>query len=562
MPGIFANRSGSQAETSGLPGVSYNDDMHRILEMPLRDPLEHADALVAYMTNLLKKPEGTMTLRPLQALGLVEAHDYGGMLGLLSVGEGKTLLSYLLPTVTKADHAVLIVPAAHLTSGKTEHEFAELAEHWQVDPKVRFTITSYQLISIRPTLLDDLDPDLIIADEVHKLKNPKSACTKRVRRYMQQRAKAGKRMQFCGLSGTLTDRSFRDWWHLQQWALPPEVHPLPYHYPTMLTWCEALDEKLKTRRPVGELSRFAPEDPTPDGIRTAFGERLRKTPGVVASSGGEVAASIQFNVVQHSVPAIDELVSTMRKTWATPAEEFSEASDLWRHAREMANGFYYKFETPPPPVWSDARREFNSMVRQVLKHSRTYDSMSQVKEAYADAPVVHKWVQTEPTFKPVSIPVWFTDYVVEAAAEWARKTQGLVWVEHIAVGQRLEQEYGLPYFGQLGRSADGRSILKHKGACAVSQAAISEGFNLQYGWYQNLILNMQCTGFRIQQLMGRTHRQGQPEDTVHFTYLATVPEQVTGFRQMQDLALYQQQTTGQKQKLCLADITHIGALGA
>ncbi len=542
---------------SGLPGISFSDELRRILDMPLRDPAPLADALVDYMTTWLRTPDGTMRLRPLQALGLVEAHDYQGMLGLLPVGEGKTLLSYLLPLVLEAKRAVLVVPASLVD--KTHEEFAELRAHWRHAP---MEVTSYELISRRPSLLDELAPDLLICDEVHGLKDPKSAATKRVWRYIRKCATEHRRLQFCGLSGTIAARSFQDWWHIQQWALPPAVQPLPYRYPIMLSWCEALDEKLKTRRPVGELARLSPGDPSPEGIRAAFGERLRMTPGVISSKGGEVAASIHFTVVQHSVPAIDEAVTTMRATWATPDEEFTEASDMWRHAREMANGFYYKWETPAPPEWLDARKAFNAYVRQVLKNSRTYDTMGQVKAAFPEAPEVAAWAELEHTFDPVTVPVWFTDDVVEAAAGWAKETEGLVWVEHTAVGERLEQLYGIPYFGEQGRTREGVSILHHTGPAIVSQKAVSKGFNLQHKWHQNLLLNVTPAGWRYEQLIGRTHRQGQPHDTVYFIVIVTVAEQLAGFQQAQADARYEQHITGQRQKLCLADVTNTGALCA
>ena len=557
LEGLFAAGMMPSAEGSGLPGISFSDELRRILDMPLRDPLPLAAQLVDYMTAWLKTPAGTMKLRPLQALGLVEAHDLQGMLGLLPVGEGKTLLSFLLPLVLGAARPVLVVPAS--LEEKTRLEFAELCEHWQHAP---MHVTSYELISRRPKLLDELAPDLLVCDEVHGLKDPKSAATKRVWRYIRKCATEHRRLRFVGLSGTIAARSFQDWWHIQQWALPPAVQPLPYSYPIMLSWCEALDEKLSTRRPVGALAELSPADPTPAGVRAAFGERLRQTPGVISSKGGEVAASIQVQVLQQSIPIIDEHVTTLRRTWATPAEEFTEAADMWRHAREMANGFYYRWRVPAPEPWLDARREFNAYVRQVLKGSRTFDTMGQVKEAHADAPPVSAWAAIEHTFEPETVPVWFTDDVLEAAAAWAKHTGGLVWVEHTAVGERLAECFGVPYFGEQGRSRTGRSILHHEGAAAVSQKAVSKGFNLQHGWHQNLLLNVTPAGWRYEQLFGRTHRQGQPHDTVYFTVVVTVAEQLAGFRQAQSDALYEQQTTGQQQKLCLADVTNTGALCA
>ncbi len=555
---------GSVEDTS-LPGVALSSELRRVLDIPLRDPIPLAERLVDPLTRRLRTPSGTMTLRPLQALALVEAHDFGGLLGLLPVGEGKTLLSFLLPLVLGKPRPLLIVPAA--LEEKTEIEFAELREHWQYVP---MPITSYELISRRPELLDELAPDMIVCDEVHALKSPKSACTKRVYRYLRKRAKARKATTFCGLSGTIAARSFRDWWHLQQWALKPELQPLPYDFPTCLSWCEALDEKLGTRRPLGDLSRFCvdftPNDvllePEPKHVRTAFGKRLRMIPSIVSSQGGEVKASIRVNVKLGSVPVIDQAVSKMRKTWATPGgEEFTEAADLWRHARELANGFYYRWQPMPPLEWLDARSEFMKLVRQVLHGSRTFDTMAQVRDAYASDPRVRHWQAIEPTFEPNTVPVWLTDDVLEYAQAWGQQRGGLVWVEHCAVGERLEDDFGLPYFRAQGRTRDGASIMHHTGPAAVSQAAVSRGFNLQR-YDQNLVLNATPIGTRYEQLFGRTHRQGQDADVVTFDILVTVAEQLAGFEQARLDAAYEQQTTGQKQKLCLADVTQTGALRA
>ncbi len=79
------------------------------------------------------------------------------------------------------------------------------------------------------------------------------------------------------------------------------------------------------------------------------------------------------------------------------------------------------------------------------------------------------------------------------------------------------------------------------------------GFNLQYKWHRNLVLNSPPVGKHYEQFIGRTHRRGQKESTVYVTMLHAVEEQREGFRQARADALYNQQTTGQPQKLCFAD---------
>ena len=89
----------------------------------------------------------------------------------------------------------------------------------------------------------------------------------------------------------------------------------------------------------------------------------------------------------------------------------------------------------------------------------------------------------------------------------------------------------------------------------MSSIAVAEGFNLQ-SYFRNLILNATPSGLLWQQLMGRTHRFGQEADTVFFTVLTNVAEQMDGLRRAITDAEYIQATTGQAQKLCLADMAN------
>jgi hypothetical protein len=534
---------GRQPTYSGLPGPDSTPELRRILSIPLRDPEPLAAQLAAPLTTMLKTPAGTMSLRPIQALALAEAHDHRGLLALIGVGLGKTLISYLLPAVLKPRSPLLIVPAALMH--KTTRDFADLAQHWSAPPP---QVSSYEWISRNPEGLETLAPDLLIFDEVHGLKDPQAACTRRVRRYMQAKPST----TVCAMSGTLTARSFMDWWHIQRWCLRPEFQPLPYAWPEVQSWCEALDEKLKQRRPPGALVEFGAKDAT--GIRQAYGQRLRQIPSVVASQSTGVDCSLRIDVKRLSVPEVDQHVADMRRTWALPTgEDFFEAVDLWRHAREMANGFFYLWDPPPPEDWRFARSEAMRLVRHVLKHSRTYDTPTQVLDAYAGDPLIQAWRALEPTYTPNTVAQWFTQAVLTYAIEWSQRYEGIVWVEHTTVGERLEA-LGLPYYGRDGRRSNGQSIVDASGPIAASQAACSKGFNLQR-YARNLVLNATPLGTRWEQLIGRTHRTGQQADCVHVEVLCTVEEQREGFEQACRDARYEQQISGHAMKLCLADVT-------
>lgn len=494
-----------------------------------------------------------MTLWPLQAVALAEAHDLRGLLAILPVGEGKTLITYLLPIMLNLFRPLLLVPGA--LEDKTHRDFAKLRKHW--NGPTNYKIVSYELVSRRANLLYELEPDGLIADECDALKNPGAGVTKRVHWYMRDRARAKKSICFGGLSGTVANRSYLDFWHIQQWALPPALQPLPFNYQTLVSWCAALDEKLKVRRPYGELWRLAGErDTTVSKIRAGFGRRFRGIPGIVGSSdASKVGASLRIELIHKRSKAIDEAVAYMRRTWATPGgEEFSEAVDMWRHARELANGFYYIWDPPPPQWWLLPRREFHAFIRSMLKGSRTLATMADVLKKYPTQTEVMEWRVVEKEYEPNKVAVWITDEIIEYAADWAYDNNGIVWVEHEAVGERMYERFGLPYFGEKGNNAAGVNIEQHEGKPAtLSSTAGKRGFNLQYDWSSCLVLNQKPVGRDYEQMLGRLHRKGTKADAVYAGIVMTVREQIEGFEQARADAAWIQQSTEQPQRLCFAD---------
>lgn len=549
-------------------GVVKTKELERIAYLPRRrwqdDP--ELEQMRRDLTDWLRANGGTQELRLVQAASLQELHDFGGLFGPQRVGAGKTLLSFLAAIVVGAMRPLLLIPSKLVR--KTEREFAELARHWLRHPKL--AVMSYELLSRdRGTHeLIRIAPDLIIGDEVHRLKSKDAGCTRKVRWWMREKPAT----RFVAISGTITTRSIGEYEHILMWCLPGHP-PVPRIWGEIQDWGDALDEKVpeQHRLAPGALLQFCNDD---EILEAAFGgenataaarkgyrRRLTETPGVVATEEGFLGASIQIHGFDVELgPNTAEAFRRLREDWQTPdGWDFSEAVDLWRHAREIACGFFYKWDPPAPKPWLEARKNWKRFAREMLKgHREGIDTEDQVAKACRagrfDSGALDAWTAIRNTFKPNTVPVWIDDGMVRAAEKWLLEGSGLCWVEHQAFGQRLSEESGVPYFAAQGLSADGTFVEDFKGPAIVSIDANKEGRNLQYTWSRNLIVSCPPNGGIWEQAMGRTHRDGQEADEVTFDVAFACREQWRAFAQAQADAKYIEHTTGQAQKLLYADV--------
>jgi len=125
-------------------------------------------------------------------------------------------------------------------------------------------------------------------------------------------------------------------------------------------------------------------------------------------------------------------------------------------------------------------------------------------------------------------------------------------VEHRTVGERLAELSGIPYFYIQGRTKGGLDIGEHKGPAIVSRKSISEGHNLHDRWDTNLVLSCEPNGKSWEQMIGRTHRDGQTSDEVMVYMHMICIEQWYGLQRAISKATYAEQTSGQAQKLVYA----------
>lgn len=662
--------------------VNHSRDLDRILALPTRDwrvglggRFGTAEQLRQIMSLEYRRasssPGPAAELRTVQAVALAEIHDFGGLLGPIPVGAGKTLISLLAPVVCAAERPLLLVPAS--LREKTGREWSNYGRDWQVpDLQIGFDgivqetgasarcgplmIESYQRLGTVSgrDFLDTYRPDLVLCDEAHFLANPKAAVTRRVRRYHNEHAP-----RFVFLTGSIQDKSMREYAHLADWALG-EGSPLPRQHNTLLEWAAYFDEGVESRPQPGALVRLCSQDEQSimladpvTTIRRAFGRRLTTTPGVVSVAGEGTSASLLIKA-RHFEPASDELfegVQRLRSAWELPdGQPLADAIQKARALKQLATGFYYRWKVQPPLPWMTARREWCAFVREYITNNRRgIDSELQVAqgcsaphrkritaeilaeagldpddraaagarlgelwraagepaswlteveapkprkgsrepqeparmELLLDAKTVRKskcevlvaWIEhravrnmqpiddqgawarwniVRPTFEPETEAIWVSEEVLEHAAEWLEREQGLVWVEHVAAGERLSQISGRKYFAGGPRAAR-NPVEHHDGPAIVSISANGTGKNLQK-WSKSLVLDVPSSGKRWEQLLGRLHRPGQGADVVSYEVLLVISEQFAAFMKARGKAQQIQDTITTPQKLIYGDV--------
>jgi hypothetical protein len=564
MPNLFV--------TPGASVVRYTPELARVADLPRRSwtPAETED-LASRMTEILKTPTGTMRLRPVQALALYDVGTCDGLFAPMAVGSGKTLVSFLAPEMRGAQRPVLLVPAKLVD--KTDRDRRILSRHWKIAPFLR--VMTYEFLGQpqNAEALEKFKPDFLVADEGHKLRNTDAAVTRRVRRFFSEQ-----RVPFIVMSGTMTKRSLLDFAHLMRWVYANDLEqmPLPRNHHDLEIWADAVDErKGQVRRAdpgaleclYNEVERERSRTDRRGAARSAIRRRLVETAGIVATTETPVDATLAIEAVEPPQPGvIEEAFRKLRKDWQTPDDwPLTDAIEVRRHALELALGMYYVWDPRPPDIWIDRRRAWAKYCRKVLSHSKKLDTEAQVRkwaQERGDCAELSDWLAVRDMFEPNTRPVWLTDEVAKFVADWAREERGIVWVEHVALGEKLEREFGLPYYGRQGRDRSGRYIEDHPAdePMVASIASSGEGRNLQ-AWNKNLVTSWPANGKGAEQLLGRTHREGQSADEVYVEFFATCAEHLISFWQSHSDCRYVLDTTGSQQKLLLASANVTGLDG-
>lgn len=495
-----------------------------------------------------------------------------------------TLVSFLSPYVCESLRPLLVIPAN--LREKTRKDVYNYKAHWEISSMM--AVESYEKLarSNYAYYLEVTKPDLIVFDEAHHLKNTKAAITRRVKRYLEACSVDRKAAEMDPshvrthpdpkivlLSGTLANRSLKEYWHLLKWVLPRDHVPMPLELTELEMWCCALDEKVKDGNRVkpGALSLLYNEEEKElaangkelAAARRAYGRRLVQTPGILSTTETFSGSRLTVDAIELTLPKnVQTAFKLLRDSWELPdGQPMSDGTMVAKAAKELALGFFYVWDPWPPDEWMKARREWFQFVRKVLAHNkRGLDTEEQVKLAVLDGLYPHEklaaWIQIKDSFVPNVKPIWIDDFAVDAAADWAKKKKGIVWVHHTAFGKRLAQKTGIKYYGEGGFSEDGSFIEDHKPGTPLiaSIKANKEGKNLQ-AWDKNLMTHPPSSGAWWEQTIGRTHRDGQQSDLVTFEMFASCIEHYQAFHKALGDAIYVQDSTPMAQKLLYAEVS-------
>ena len=519
-----------------------------------------------------------------QAWTLHEISVARGCLSSANVGSGKTLSTLTAALAFKdCATALLLVPPTVLEQLKKDYLCA--AEHfrmprlvmhtgiktsWRPDPDHHTNHTNEPVLHVLPYTglsstnasdrLENIRPDVIIADEVDSLSDINSTRVIRLRKYFEV---YGDRTFFFGCTGTLTDKSISEWWHLALLALR-ERSPLPIDREVMSDWGRCIDANPNPCPPGALIRLLEPNESTElSSIRRAFRRRVAETSGMVMLGGTQTVVTpsgedIGIRVIERLAPkvpdiileAMDKIRNNLRPDTLIGSQEDEIIFDPMEQAkcvREIASGVmnYWSFPRAEPKAlikeWYSARKLWNSDVREKMLRGDTFlDSPALCENAARRA-----WKDDEPN--PL-LPDWRSDnwirwrdvkdlvvpkptvarlhpFLAEDAAAWGLSNRGIIWYSNIEFGSWVSEISGLPMF-EGGRKA-AEAIIKERGDRSMVASLKSHGRGrdrLQFIFHHQLVAQTPASSKIWEQCLGRLIRRGQSSTEVLTEVYAHLPE--------------------------------------
>jgi len=380
--------------------------------------------------------ESGFRLFPSQALGLDAYRRCGGLVGAISVGAGKTLLSMLIAQEAfDRGHRriVLLIPPDLVPQFK--------ADVRQMRTKVRFVVPLHHLsgkslavrkqisVSRAPGLyvythslmsakdasdvLNNIDPSLVIVDEADGFARITSARTKRLMAlYATEKGELTCDRQLVAVSGTLTRKKLPDFAHLMN-AAAKDKSPLPLVGTMVVEWSAMIDSQAPSETggggPLIPLCRWAQmnfpsekvEHSLP-GLRKAFRLRMETSPAVV-KCGDDLGTSLLLKNCPVPVDAADpnwqklqEMISDVEERWVAPnGDELDYAMAKWKWLNELTAGFYNNLYWPASEVVAQRRgmslsQAEDLLTRSVAHHTAGNEYARELRRYLGENPPAHR----------------------------------------------------------------------------------------------------------------------------------------------------------------------------
>jgi hypothetical protein len=421
-------------------------------------------------------------------------------------------------------------------------------------------------------------------------------------------------------SGTLENKSAQDTQMLSAYSLG-DGSPLPLDPDVAVAYSAIMDvsrtpdreSPLARRLQVAFGGGVAVEDPlvslisSPErAVRRGFQRWRAETLGVITGAASSINASIYFGEFDPGkMPdVVKEALRVVRDDSKRPdGEILTDRLQQVGCAREVGSGFYNYWAfpgekctcTPGEPRcarclkiddWFAKRKAYFKEERSVLLRGEKHlDSPKLAQEAAerfwsgykGDKPTWQceswpAWRDVENTVQHVEKVRWIGDgtpeaadpnthpgyYLARAVAKWALKNNGVVWFRSTALGRKIAELSGLPYFNggpgceeRLRAERGDRSVI-------LSIKALGAGTDgLQLCFSKQLICEMPASNGGnegAEQLLGRLHREGQRADTIETLAAFHAVEFRDAFRQVCAQAEFNREMLNLKQRILLADL--------
>ena len=512
------------------PEVKYTEDFIRVENLPRRRISQSEGAeWAAHFAEELRAPGSREVLRWQQGQLIYEAVENRGAFGVLPVGFGKTIPSWVLAIAMNACRPMIIIPAG--LRDKTMADFASYRGKWRT-PNPPPAIFSREDLAQDSNLhlFDKFQPDLIIIDEADELANAESAACVRIDRYVQPRSRDD--VAVVCMTGTPARNSIMGFWHILCWCLR-EGAPVPMTQGEARTWALALDEQGKQ---TGRRMLCGPLGPNLKAARKWFQVRLAETPGVFildGDSAGDIPITIRTRLAKEC-PKLNTAYHKFMVEQENPdGVPVAAPLDRWRVDRFLGCGLFMRYKKPgPPEEWLVKRRArgraYAALVRETIKGTRSHESPAdtekQVRRKHRTGRgrmIIDLWDEVADDPYPTEA-VWISSATIETARDWLAESAepGIIWCGCVEFGETLARTLRLPYFGPKGKDQNGNDLDAISKLPAwwgrsfvASWNANKKGFNLQK-WRRFAVFDPPTSAKWKEQLSGRNHRQLQDRAVV------------------------------------------------